>query len=153
MTARSAEAIVKAAVDKTMKEHFGMVCSKCALAATPDSNYCKSCEQVTKKKRKSRLCISNACTHVTSRNLDVARLVEAGTHISKTKGYIDLPGDDPELLRLTATRLRSFAETAGKAASAFHRVATVAENHARRGWLHQLAECALDVDEDHLGEE
>jgi len=153
MTARSAQALVKAVVDKTMKAHHEMVCQKCGHEASPVSDWCKKCERTTLRKRKSYGCSQNTCTHVESGNLAVARFIESGTHISKTKGYVDLPGEDPKLLRLTAERIRSFAATAGKAASAFHRVADTAEIHARRGWLHQLAECALDVDEEELGEE
>ena len=153
MTARSAGALVKAIVDKTMKDHHRMVCQKCGDDASPDTDYCKKCERSTLRKRKAYPCSQNTCSHVLSGNLAVARLIETGTHISKTKGYVDLPGEDPDLLRLVATRIRSFAANAGKAASAFHRVADTAEQHARRGWLHQLAECALDVDEEGLGEE
>lgn len=153
MTARSAQALVKAVVDKTMKAHHEMVCQSCSHEASPDTDYCKNCERTTLRKRKSFACSQNTCNHVESGNLAVARFIESGTHISKTKGYVDLPGKDPDLLRLTAVRVRSFAAAAGKAASAFHRVADTAEKHARRGWLHQLAECALDVDVEELGEE
>ncbi len=130
-----------------------MICNKCTRPAATDTNYCSKCEETTPKRRKTYQCERGTCPHIESGNLAVARFIESGTHISKTKGYIDLPGEDPKLLRLTAERLRSFAPTAGKAASAFLRVADVAENHARRGWLHQLAECALDVDMENLGEE
>jgi len=153
MTRRSAEVIYEAMVDRTMKDHFAMVCRGCDTRAAEDTTYCKKCEQVTQKIWKNPGCKINQCSHIEKRTLDMARLMEVGTRISKTKGYIDIPGDDPELLRLLAERLRDYAVKAGKAASAFLRVAETAELHARRGWLHQLAECALDVDEEHLGEE
>ena len=149
MTARSAQAIVETIVDRTFDDHFAMVCGQCSKPSK--EKFCRHCEMITERKWKARSCQIGKCTHVESRNLDCARLIEAGAHIAKTKGYIDLPPDDPELLRLLAARIRSFVGTAGKAASAFARVADAAERHARRGWLHQLAECALDHFRDDLG--
>ena len=153
MTVRSAEAFVAKLVDLTFDAHFQTCCVKCREITKKDTLHCKSCGEDTKKRRKDYQCEQGTCPHVEKRTLDCARLVESGMKISKTKAYIDIPGEDPELLRVFGERVRSFAGKAGKAASAFLRVAETAEQHARRGWLHQLAECGLDVDQEHLGEQ
>ena len=151
MTANSARMIVDLLADRTFQSHFAMECVRCGSGPQPaDNEYCESCERETDWSQVYE-CSRRSCAHVSQRTLEIAQLIENGAHISKTKAYIDLPGDQPDLLRLLAERLRSFGKRAGKSKNAFYRLADDAEHHARRGWLHQLAECALDINEEALG--
>jgi hypothetical protein len=141
MGVATAKKLEELLVDRTLNDHFGLVDCTCTInsVARPDCAFCNGTGELPKCQDK------DACYHVESGSLAVARLVESGLRVSKKRAYLDIP-DDPETVKILADRLKGFSERAGRSGTAFLRIAKQAASWAARGPLERLAEAGLELD-------
>lgn len=140
MTRRTAERIIDALVTKTLKDHYKPV----------DSARRYRCWREDGKER-------DYCPHWET--LQVARLIESGMKMSKTKARLDIPDPgffdpndvgidddaDPRTMRrriilLAADRFLEFASSQGHARKTFESYGNALRHYVNRSALERLAE-------------